>query len=127
VCEHFDFPKVGKNIYSRGTATDWETEDVWSETAKCVWGEISKWNECPSAGFIIIIIIIIIMFRGAKRPGCGVDHRPQSSAECKEMVEYTSTTPLGLHGRLYGELYLVIIIIIIIASVCNDFYRIISW
>ena len=35
---------------------------VWSETAKGVWREISKWTECLSAGFIIIIIIIMFLY-----------------------------------------------------------------
>ena len=44
-------------------------------------------------------------FPGVKRPGRGVDHPPPSSAEVKERVGYTSNSPLGLRGLLYGELY----------------------
>jgi hypothetical protein len=44
-------------------------------------------------------------FPGAKRPGCGVDHPPPSSAEVKERVElYLYSPPLGLRGLFYGEL-----------------------
>jgi hypothetical protein len=32
-------------------------------------------------------------FPGVKRPGCGVDHRPQSSAEVKERVEVYFYSP----------------------------------
>jgi len=37
-------------------------------------------------------------FAGVKRPECGVDHPPPSSAEIKKRVCF--------HGWLYGELYL---------------------
>ena len=39
-------------------------------------------------------------FPGVKRPGLGVDHPPPLSAEVKERVELTSTSPLGLRGLL---------------------------
>ena len=38
--------------------------------------------------------------RRLKRPLRGVDHRPPSSAEVKERVEHTYSTPLGLRGLL---------------------------
>jgi hypothetical protein len=43
-------------------------------------------------------------FRGEKRPGCGVDHLPPSSAEVKNEKKYTSTPLLGLYCLLQGEL-----------------------
>jgi hypothetical protein len=44
-------------------------------------------------------------FPGVKRPGRGVDHPPSSSAEVKKRVDLYLYSPLGLHGLLYGELY----------------------
>jgi len=37
-------------------------------------------------------------FPEVKRPGRGVDHPPQSSAEVKEIVEFVSTPPLGFRA-----------------------------
>jgi len=37
-------------------------------------------------------------FPGIKRPGCGVDHPPPSSAEVKERVELYLYSSLGLRG-----------------------------
>jgi len=37
-------------------------------------------------------------FPGVKRPGCGVDYPPPSSAEVKERVELYLYPRLGLHG-----------------------------
>jgi len=44
-------------------------------------------------------------FPGVKRPGRGVDHPPQSSAEVKERVELHLYSILDLRGLLEGELY----------------------
>jgi hypothetical protein len=35
---------------------------------------------------------------GLKRPGCGADHSPPSSAEVKEWVQPYLHSPIGLHG-----------------------------
>jgi len=43
---------------------------------------------------------------GEVRPGRDVDHAPPSSAEVKETVEQYVCSPLGLHGLLKVELYL---------------------
>jgi hypothetical protein len=40
-------------------------------------------------------------FPGLKRPGCGIDHPPPSSAEVKKGKGYTST-PSGPSGLLWG-------------------------
>jgi hypothetical protein len=37
-------------------------------------------------------------FPGVKRPGCGVEHPPLSSAEVKERVEINFYSHLGLRG-----------------------------
>ena len=37
-------------------------------------------------------------FSGVKRPGCGVDLPPPSSAEVKEEIEVYLYSPSGLHG-----------------------------
>jgi hypothetical protein len=42
---------------------------------------------------------------GEKRPGRGVDHPPRLAPRLKEEYSYTSTTPLGARGLLYGEIY----------------------
>jgi hypothetical protein len=48
-------------------------------------------------------------FPGIKRPGRGVNHPPQSSAEVKERVElYIYPHPLGLHDPFYGEINLAV-------------------
>jgi len=44
-------------------------------------------------------------FPGVKRPGRGVDHKPTSSAEVKEKVNYISTSLTGIRGLFYGKLY----------------------
>ena len=41
-------------------------------------------------------------FRGVKR---GVNHPPPTSAEVKERIELYLYPPLGLHGKLWGEIY----------------------
>ena len=38
------------------------------------------------------------VFPGLKRPGCGIDQPPPSSAEVKEKVDLYITPPLGLRG-----------------------------
>jgi len=43
---------------------------------------------------------------GVKRPGCGVNHPPTSSAEVKEGVNLYLYSPLGLCGLSKGELFL---------------------
>jgi hypothetical protein len=43
---------------------------------------------------------------GVKWPGRGVDYPPPSSADVRERVEFTSTSPLGLNGLFWGEIYL---------------------
>ena len=44
---------------------------------------------------------------GLKRPECGVDHPPASSAEVK-YIELYLCSPVGLHGLLQGELFYLI-------------------
>jgi hypothetical protein len=44
-------------------------------------------------------------FPGLKRQGRDADHPPPSSVEVTTEWSYTSTSPLGLWGLLYGELY----------------------
>jgi len=41
-------------------------------------------------------------FPGVKRPGCGVDHPPTSSAEFKERVELYLYSPSGPSWRFLG-------------------------
>jgi hypothetical protein len=50
-------------------------------------------------------------FPGVKRPGRGVDHPPQSSAEVKERVELYPAPPLDLRGLFYGKFYFTILIL----------------
>ena len=50
-------------------------------------------------------------FPGVKRAGRGVGHPPPSSVEVKVRVELYFYSPLGLHGLLYGELYLYIMLL----------------
>jgi hypothetical protein len=47
-----------------------------------------------------------VPFPGVKRPGHGDNHLPPSSAEAEERVNPYFYFPLGLHGRLHGQLYL---------------------
>jgi hypothetical protein len=47
-----------------------------------------------------------LFFPGVKWPGRDVEHSPLSSVEVKERMELYATPPLGLHGLLWGELYL---------------------
>jgi hypothetical protein len=46
------------------------------------------------------------LFPGLRRPERRVSHPPPSSAEVKERVELYIYSYLGLHGKLYGEIYL---------------------
>jgi hypothetical protein len=46
-----------------------------------------------------------ISFPEGKWLGCGVDHPPPSSTKVKERVELYVSSPLGLLGLFYGELY----------------------
>jgi hypothetical protein len=41
---------------------------------------------------------------GIKRPGRGVDQPPHIAPRINKEYSYTSSPPLCLHGRLYGEL-----------------------
>jgi hypothetical protein len=45
-------------------------------------------------------------FLRVKRPGCGADHPPPSSAEVEKEYSYTSTHPLGHFRPVMGQLYL---------------------
>jgi len=47
-----------------------------------------------------------LSFPGVKWPGRGVEHSPPSSVEVKERMELYATPPLGLHGLLWGQIYL---------------------
>jgi len=47
-----------------------------------------------------------VSFLGVKLPGLGDDHPPHLAPRLKKELSYTSTPPLGLHGLLYGDLYL---------------------
>jgi hypothetical protein len=44
-------------------------------------------------------------FPGVKRPGCGVDHPPPSSADVKEIAALYHYSHLGLRGLFEGENY----------------------
>ena len=44
-------------------------------------------------------------FPRVKRPGCGVDHPPHLAPTLKKEYICTSTPPLGLHGVLQGDIY----------------------
>jgi len=46
-----------------------------------------------------------VSFPGIKRPGRGTDNSTPSNTKVKEIVQLTSTPPLGLHGLLKGEPY----------------------
>jgi hypothetical protein len=45
-------------------------------------------------------------FPGVKRPGRGVDHPPQSSAEVKERVELNLYSPYGPAWPVLRDIYL---------------------
>jgi hypothetical protein len=45
-------------------------------------------------------------FPGVKQPECNVDRPPNLAPRLKKEYSYTSTPPLGLHGRIQSELYL---------------------
>jgi hypothetical protein len=49
-----------------------------------------------------------VSFPEVERPERGVDHPSKSSARVKKkrQYNYTSTSPLGLRGLFYGEIYL---------------------
>jgi hypothetical protein len=47
-----------------------------------------------------------VCFQGVKRPGCGINHLPPSSAEVKERVELYLYCPSGPSWTVLGELYL---------------------
>jgi hypothetical protein len=47
-----------------------------------------------------------VSFPGVKRPGRGVNHPPQLAPILKKVQSYASTPSLGLHGPLWGKLYL---------------------
>jgi hypothetical protein len=64
---------------------------------------------CPVGPPSLLCSRYRVSFPGVKRPGRGVDHPPQSSAEVEERVEiYRCSPPLGHNGLFQGELNLFI-------------------
>ena len=61
-----------------------------------------------------------LSFAGLNRPGRGVNHTLYTEPRLKKEYSYYLTPPLGLHGLLYGERYLVRLIRLTLMHIALD-------